>query len=217
MALVVKNLPANARDTGDAGLIPGSGRCPGEGNGNPLQYFCLGNPMDRGAWRATVHRVTNSRTQLKCLACMQHAGHQQLDKHTALTHHHPSLGRILGDSSLDNLNSPKEKNVTSWYLAFPQVPHPTPSQEWNLPNDKPLYPYSYTEPPISFLILLLDRNGPPYQDLWWELSTWRKAKFNQQKKGNINITQEVKIQLKKIKVQLVSSPKKKNWYCIQKK
>ena len=42
---------------GDAGLIPGSGRSPGEGNGNPLQYSCLGNPMDRGAWWATVHRV----------------------------------------------------------------------------------------------------------------------------------------------------------------
>ena len=53
--LVVKNLPANA---GDAGLIPGSGRSPGVGNGNPLQYSCLGNPMDRGARWATVHGVT---------------------------------------------------------------------------------------------------------------------------------------------------------------
>ena len=51
---VVKNLPANA---GDAGPIPGSGRSSGGGNGNPLQYSCLGNPMDRGAWRATVHGV----------------------------------------------------------------------------------------------------------------------------------------------------------------
>ena len=54
---VVKNLPASAEDTG---LIPGSGRSPGEGNGNPLQYFCLGNPMDRGAWRATVPGVAKS-------------------------------------------------------------------------------------------------------------------------------------------------------------
>ena len=46
-------------------LIPGSGRSPGEGNGNPLQYFCLENPLDRGAWWATVHRVTESWTQLK--------------------------------------------------------------------------------------------------------------------------------------------------------
>ena len=49
---VVKNPPANA---GDMGWIPGSGRFPGEGNGNPLQYSCLGNPMGRGAWRAIVH------------------------------------------------------------------------------------------------------------------------------------------------------------------
>ena len=51
---VVKNLPANA---GDVGSIPGSGRSPGEGNDNPLQYSCLGNPMDREAWWTTVHGV----------------------------------------------------------------------------------------------------------------------------------------------------------------
>ena len=62
VVLVVKNLPANARDIRDAGLIPGSGRSPGEGNGNPLQYSCLENPMDRGGWWATVHRVTESDT-----------------------------------------------------------------------------------------------------------------------------------------------------------
>ena len=55
---VVKNPPDNAGDTGDLGLISGSGRSPGEGNGNPLQYSCLENPMGRGAWRATVHVVT---------------------------------------------------------------------------------------------------------------------------------------------------------------
>ena len=54
----VKNLPANAGYTGDAGLIPGSGRPPGEGNGNPLQYSCLENSMDRGAWQAIVHVVS---------------------------------------------------------------------------------------------------------------------------------------------------------------
>ena len=51
---VVKNMPVKA---GDAGSIPGSGRYPGEGNGNPFQYSCLGNPTDRGAWWATVHGV----------------------------------------------------------------------------------------------------------------------------------------------------------------
>ena len=54
MLLVVKNLPANAGDIRDKGWILGSGRSPGEGNGNPLQYSCLENPMDRGAWWATV-------------------------------------------------------------------------------------------------------------------------------------------------------------------
>ena len=55
---MVKNPPANAGDSGDAGLIPGSGRSPGGGNGNPLQYSCLGNPMGREAWWATIHEVT---------------------------------------------------------------------------------------------------------------------------------------------------------------
>ena len=59
--LSVKNPPAN---TEDVGSIPRSGRSPGEGNGNPLQYSCLENPMDRGGWRATVHGVTKSRTGL---------------------------------------------------------------------------------------------------------------------------------------------------------
>ena len=62
---MTKELPANAGDVRDSGLIPGLGRSPGEENGNPLQYSCLENPMDRGgAWRATVHRVTKSRTRL---------------------------------------------------------------------------------------------------------------------------------------------------------
>ena len=59
---MIKNLPANAGDIIDAGLIPGSGRSPGGGHGNPLQYSCLENPMDRGVWRATVHRVPKSWT-----------------------------------------------------------------------------------------------------------------------------------------------------------
>ena len=57
---VVKNLLANTGDPGDAGLIPGSGRCPGEGNGHPLQYSCLGNPMEREAWQATVRGVAKN-------------------------------------------------------------------------------------------------------------------------------------------------------------
>ena len=65
MALVVKNLPANARDVRDAGSIPESGRSPGGGHGNPLQYSCLENPMDRGAWWAMINSVSKSRTGLK--------------------------------------------------------------------------------------------------------------------------------------------------------
>ena len=61
MALVVKNLPANG---GDTGSVSGWERSPGGGNGNPLQYSCLENPMDRESWQATAHRVTKSWTQL---------------------------------------------------------------------------------------------------------------------------------------------------------
>ena len=59
---MIKNLLANAGVIRDTGLIPGSGRSPGEGHSNPFQYSCLENPMDRGAWQATVHGVTKSQT-----------------------------------------------------------------------------------------------------------------------------------------------------------
>ena len=62
VALVVKNLPANAGDVRDLGLAPGLGRSPGGEHCNPLQYSCLENHMDRGAWKATVQRVTKSWT-----------------------------------------------------------------------------------------------------------------------------------------------------------
>ena len=60
VVLVVKNLPANARDIRDTGSNPGLGRSPGGGHGIPSQYSCLENPMDRGVWQATVHRITES-------------------------------------------------------------------------------------------------------------------------------------------------------------
>ena len=65
MALVVKNLPANVGDIGDTDSIPGLGRFPGGGHGNILQYSCLENAMDRGAWWATVHRLAKNWTRLK--------------------------------------------------------------------------------------------------------------------------------------------------------
>ena len=74
---VVKNPPANAGDARDVGSIPGSESSPGVGNGNPLQYSCLENPMDGGAWWATVHGVTKSWTRL--------SPHMGTDKHTQST------------------------------------------------------------------------------------------------------------------------------------
>ena len=61
---MVKNPPANAGDSGDAGWIPGSGRSSGEGDGHPLQCSCLGNPMDRGVWQATLHGIAESQIGL---------------------------------------------------------------------------------------------------------------------------------------------------------
>ena len=68
VALGVENLPANAGQVRDVGSVTEEGRSSGGGHGNPLQYSCLENPMDGGAWRATVHRVTKSQTQLKQLS-----------------------------------------------------------------------------------------------------------------------------------------------------
>ena len=62
VVLMVKNLPANAGDIRNVGFIPGSGRSPGGGNGNPLQYSCLENPMDRGAWQAAIHSIAEPDT-----------------------------------------------------------------------------------------------------------------------------------------------------------
>ena len=77
---VVKNPSNNAGDIKDLGsIIPGSGRSPGGGHGNPLQYSCLGNPMDRGAWWATVHRIAKNQTQLKQL-CMHAAAPKCITK-----------------------------------------------------------------------------------------------------------------------------------------
>ena len=68
VTLVVKSPSTNAGDVRDTGSIPGSGRSPGGEHGYPLQYSCLGNPKDRGAWQAIVHSVSQSRTQLKQLS-----------------------------------------------------------------------------------------------------------------------------------------------------
>ena len=67
---MVKNPPAIAGDAGDVGLIPGWGRSPGVGNGNPLQYSCMGDPMDRETWWVTVHGVAKSQTRLSMHTCV---------------------------------------------------------------------------------------------------------------------------------------------------
>ena len=74
---MLKNLPANAGDVRDIGTLCGLGRSPGGGHANPLQYSCLENPMDRGAWQATVHGVAKSWTQLKQLS-MHHSVREHL-------------------------------------------------------------------------------------------------------------------------------------------
>ena len=71
---MVKNSPANAKGAGDTGSIPGLGRAPGGGNGNPLQYSCLENLMDGGAWQATVHGVAKSWTQLSDFTSLHFSG-----------------------------------------------------------------------------------------------------------------------------------------------
>ena len=75
---MVKSLPANVGDLRDKGSSPELGRSPGGGHGNPLQYSSLGNPMDRGAWQATVHAVANSWTRLKQFSMHTHTVLQNL-------------------------------------------------------------------------------------------------------------------------------------------
>ena len=71
---MVKNLPANAGTAGEAGLIPGSGRSPRGGYGNPVQYYCLKNPVNRGAWQATVKRAEKRQTRPRDLHTHEHTG-----------------------------------------------------------------------------------------------------------------------------------------------
>ena len=87
VALTVMNLPTNAGDIRDMSSIPGSQRYPGEGHSNPLQYSYLENPMDRGAWWATVHSVTKSRIQLKQLRMHTHIERNIIIFVTVSLHH----------------------------------------------------------------------------------------------------------------------------------
>ena len=113
---VVKNLPANAEDSGDSGLIPGLGRSPGRGNGNPLQYSCLENPMVRGAWQATVHGVLKSWTRQKTEpTCMQiHRSHLQgLFSHWLLALQPEFLFQSLGRGGCALLTCSRQRGCCS--------------------------------------------------------------------------------------------------------
>ena len=93
---MVKTLPANAGDTRDLGLIPGSLKVLGVGNGNPLQYSCLGNPTDRGDWQATMHGVTKSQAQLSVSV---HA-HTHTHTHTHIhTIEQKTLKQLVGEKT----------------------------------------------------------------------------------------------------------------------
>ena len=78
---MVKNTPANVGDPGDVGLIPRSGRTPGVGNGNTLQYSCLENPMDRGVWWATVHGIVKSQIRLNTQEIYEKCLERSVDVH----------------------------------------------------------------------------------------------------------------------------------------
>ena len=116
VVLVAKNSPASARDVRDVSSIPGSGRSPGEGNGTPLQHACLGNPMDRGAWGATVHGVAKSWTQLKRLST-----HSPPSPRVTLDH---KVTHLSINSSLFRVTSKLSRKLvwqTEGNLSFPSL------------------------------------------------------------------------------------------------
>ena len=113
VALVVKNTPANAGDIRDLSLIPGSGRSLGGGYGNPLQYSCLENSMDRGVWKTIVHRVTKSLTWLKRLSM-----HTSTLMSGACDHHGDIVLSTLGAlCHLDRVRRSSQR-ISSWTVAM---------------------------------------------------------------------------------------------------
>ena len=117
------NPPANLGGEGDekdAGLIPGSGRSPGIGNGNPLQYSCLENPTDRGAWLATVHGVTKSRTRLSVHVCTHTHTHTHTHSETLqMIQPQRILWHLFRTSySSEDESKPAISSGQSFYLIF---------------------------------------------------------------------------------------------------
>ena len=123
---------ASACSAGDLGLIPGSGRSPGEGNGNPLQYSCLENPMDRGAWWATVHGVAKSRTRLSDFTCsLVHTIEHTPSSVSFLWHSRP-VNKLSGQFLYPTFHRDLSQLPSQFVFASPDAPSaqptvPTPS------------------------------------------------------------------------------------------
>ena len=116
---VVKNLPANARDTGDAGSIPGSRRFPWGGNGNPLQYSCLDNPVDRWAWQGAIHGVAKELDTTERLSThAQWVGVTETDKRLQVYHR---IKRVIPKFKSCHVNTgvsnPGKPECTLMYLT----------------------------------------------------------------------------------------------------
>ena len=129
---VVKNVPANAEDLREVDLIPELGRHPGGGHGNPLQYSCLENPMDRGAWQATVHSVPKSQTWLKGLACTHKEWHTlflfkcfRTSSEMPFSNYNPSFKNLFPQESLNkpvsNLLNKAHLGVIVYLILFFKV------------------------------------------------------------------------------------------------
>ena len=116
MALVIKNLPVNAGDIRDTGLIHGLGKSPGVGSGNPLQYSCLENPMDRGAWKPAVHGVAEGQTQLSdfTFTFHFHALEKEMATHSSvLAWRIPGMGEPGGLPSMGSQSWTRLKRLSS--------------------------------------------------------------------------------------------------------
>ena len=139
---MVKNPPASQGDTRDSVSIPGSGRSPGEGNGNPLQYSWMGNPMDRGAWWAMVHRVTKSWTHRRDLASM----------HTPHVH----ICIYICTYSIPSNSTSKESACNAGDAG--SIPRPG-----RCPGEGIDYPLQYSR---ASLVAQMVKNLPPMQETW---------------------------------------------------
>ena len=131
-----KESPCSAEAAGDLRSIPGSGRSPEEGNGNPLQYSCLENPMDREAWWATVHTITRSRTQWKPLSMQTHRTDTQLTLNNigvgALTHQGVASMFVVPVSVALHPDSTNRRSCSTEVLTTEKNPHVSGPMQFKL-------------------------------------------------------------------------------------